>query len=190
VFDEETGRGVQKTLKITQKMCEVGFDFQVRLSAGKASDRIAIVEEFRRAHEAGEVPLRTVLEEGWGFQNVGEIMDEVVDEQIRAALLPKAMELIVQIGAAGALDDLKKLLPEEAPPSPAEVQAQLDAKAAEEAAMQQQAAMGAAPPPGQIQPGQPPSGEIPMGIVEAGMGQGLVPPEIPLEDPAAMMPPA
>lgn len=191
VFDKETGRGTQKVLKITKKMCETGFDFQVRLSAGKASDRIAIVEEFRRAHEAGEVPMRTVLEEGWGFQNVGEIMDEVVDEQVRQELLPRAIELIVQIGASGALDDLKKLLPEEAPPSPAEVQAQVDAQAAEqEALMQQQAAMGGVvqpPPGGAIDPGSPPGGEIPAGVVEPGMGQGLIPQELPPDDPSIIM---
>lgn len=160
--------GTIKTLKLTQKMCKAGFDVQIRLSAGKASDRIAIVEEFRRAHEAGEVPLRMVLEEGWGFQNVSQIMDEVVDEQIRQAMLPKAIEMIFQIGVAGALEQLKAFLPENQPPDP-NIMPQPQPQV-----------------PGAMQPGQAPGGEIPGGIVEPGMGQGLAPQQIPMEQPTAV----
>jgi len=180
-IDDPRGRttGILKQLALTQKMVNAGFSFQVKLSAGKASDRIAIVEEFRRAHEAGEVPLRWVLEEGWGFQNATEIMDEVIDEQLRKEMMPKAIEIIFQIGVAGALDALRKELPEQAPPSPAEVQAQTD----QQAQMEVQAAAGGAPPPaGAPGPEGPPSGNVPGGIVEPGMGQGLIPQNIPPEE--------
>lgn len=200
VFDKKNKRGVITTLKITDKMCKAGFDFQVKISAGKASDRIALVEEYRRAHEAGEITMRQVLEDAWGFQNAGEIMDEVTDEKIREQLLPKALELIVQIGVAGALDELKKLLPETAPPSPAEVQAQVDQQAAEADAAAQ--AGGAPPPQGGPAPagappqggpppmggGGPPGGPIPAGVVEPGLGMGLGPPELPPEQATAPMP--
>lgn len=169
IYDEKTGRGQIKTLKLTTKMADAGFDFQVKVTAGKAADRIGLVEEFRRAHEAGEIPMRMVLEEGWQFQNVSQILDEVTDENVRASMLPKAIELIYQIGIAGALEALKKELPENQPPDPAQVQAQVDADAA--AAQQQIAGMG--------QGGGPPSGELPPEAVQPGMGQGLAPPEIP-----------
>lgn len=186
LYDDNKGRGTVQTLKITKEMATAGFDIQIRLSAGKASDRIAIVEEFRRAHEAGEVPLRMVLEEGWGFQNVSQIMDEVVDEQIRQQMIPKAVELIFQVGVAGALDELQKLLPQTSPPDPTAMAQQ----AAAQGAPPPDGAQGGAPAPqgmpGEMNPGQPPSGEIPAGIVEPGMGQGLQSQNIPPEQPTGV----
>lgn len=177
------GRGLIKTILLTQKMVNAGFSFQVRLSAGKASDRIAIVEEFRRAHEAGEVPLRWVLEEGWGFQNASDIMDEVLDEQLRKQMMPKAIEMIFQIGVAGALDALRKELPDTAPPSPAEVQAQTDQQAQADAQAQ---AQGGGPPPAEAGGGGGGGNNMPGGVVEPGMGQGLAAPQIPPEQAGAV----
>ena len=136
----------------------VGFDVHVKLNAGRAADRIAIVEEFRRAHEAGEVPLRMVLEEGWGFQNATQVMEERIDEDIQKQMIPKAIEIIFQVGVSGALDILVKELPQTPIPNPTEM-----------------------PPP--LPPHQPPGGEIPGGVVEPGMGQGLIPPQLPPEAP-------
>ena len=158
VFDQKTNRGTIKTLKLTPEMCTVGFDVHVKLNAGRAADRIAIVEEFRRAHEAGEVPLRMVLEEGWGFQNATQVMEERIDEDIQKQMIPKAIEIIFQVGVSGALDILAKELPQTPIPNPTEM-----------------------PPP--LPPQQPPGGEIPGGVVEPGMGQGLIPPQLPPEAP-------
>lgn len=175
-IEDERGNGRMQVLKLTKEMANAGFDIQVRVTANKASDRIAIVEEFRRAHEAGEVPQRMVLEEGWGFNNATQIQREVLSERVRMAMLPQLVELAFQIGVSGALSALREQLPEEplpdltgTPPG-------------------QEATPGKVPPPSVMRPGQPPSGEIPGGVVEAGMGQGLVPPEIPPEAPTAPIP--
>jgi hypothetical protein len=170
------GKPFVKVLKLTKQMVNAGFDIQVRVSANKATDRIAIVEEFRRAHEAGEVPLRMVLEEGWGFNNASQIMAETLDEKIRQAMLPQLVELAFQIGVTGALEALREKLPEQALPDL-------------EGNVPGGGAAGPVQPPAPIREGVPPSGEIPGGIVEPGMGQGLVPPELPPEAPTAPMGP-
>lgn len=184
MYDNNTAKGKAKFNHITMKMADAHLGYQVRVNAGKASDRIPLVEEYRRAHEAGEVPMRMVLEEGWGFQNVGEIMDEVTDEMIRQQLLPKAMEIIMQVATAGTLDSLRSFLPDQAAPDPN----QLNAQQAEAAAIAPPGTLGGEVP-GQINPGEAPGGEIPGGIAEAGMGQGLVPQGIPPEESMANLPP-
>jgi len=180
VYEEKTGRGHIKMMKITTKMAEAGFDFQVKVSAGKAADRISLVEEFRRAHEAGEIPQRMVLEEGWQFQNVSQILDEVVDEKVRAEMMPQLIQMALQIAMAGALEELRKSLPDNQPPDPAQVQAQVDAEAA--AAQQQMMGGGGGPPPMMGPGGGPPGGEMPPEAYTAGIGQGLAPPELPPDE--------
>jgi len=195
VFNSKTKRGHIQTLYLTKEMVEAGFDVQCRLTAGKASDRISIVEEFRRAKEAGEVSTRMVLEEGWQFENATEIQDEVLDEQIRMQLLPKAMEIIVQMAMAGAEQELlepQNLSPEEAAMA-AQEQAMMQEQEAQMAAQQQAemeaqaAAMQQAQMP--LPPGQanPLSGEIPGGVVDAGLQQGLQAPELPADEPYGVM---
>lgn len=184
-IDEKRGKktGRIEMLHLTQEMCDSGFEVQCRLTAGKASDRISIVEEFRRAHEAGEVPMRMVREEGWQFENASEIEDEVLDEQIRQTLLPKAMEIIVQLASQGAEEELAQ--PQNMSPDAAAQQAQMQA---EQAAQQQQMdAQAAAQQAGGVTPlpqgaQNPVTGEMPAGAAEAGLQQGLVPPEIPPEE--------
>jgi len=183
IYDQKSGRGYIKTMKITTKMVEAGFNFQVKVSAGKAADRVGLVEEFRRAHEAGEIPQRMVLEEGWNFQNPSDILDEVTDEQVRIAMMPKIIETALQVAMAGALETLRNELPDNQPPDPAQVQAQVDAEA--QAAMQGGMTDEMGNPiqnmPGQMEPGQPPGGELPPGASGPGMGQGLAAPQIPPE---------
>jgi hypothetical protein len=177
IYDEKTGRGRIKMLKLTVEMAEAGFDYEVKVSAGKAADRIGLVEEFRRAHEAGEIPQRMVLELGWEFQNVSQILDEVVDEQVRAAMMEDIIKMAMQIAQAGALEKLKAVLPDNQPPDPAQIQAQVDA----EAAAQQQGG-GQGGPPAQMGPGGGPvSGELPAAAVGPGMGQGLETPQLPAD---------
>lgn len=174
---KKTGR--IQMLHLTKEMCESGFEVQCRLTAGKASDRISIVEEFRRAHEAGEVPMRMVREEGWQFENASEIEDEVLDEQIRQSLMPKLMEQIVAKAVQGAEQELaqpQNLSPEEAA-AQAQQQADLQQQAEAQAAAQQ--AGGTTPLP--QGPQNAITGEMPAGAAEAGLQQGLVPPEIPPE---------
>lgn len=173
-------RGKVELLYLTQEMCSAGFDVNVRLTAGKAADRISIVEEYRRAHQAHEVPMRMVLEEGWQFENVSEIMDEVVDEDIRGQLMPKAMELIMQLAAQQAQDEIKNN------PTPADQQA---AAVAQAQAASQPPPAGAPPmggPPAAAGPPPVISGGLPAGAVTAGMGQGLASQQIP---PAPAMSP-
>ncbi len=178
VIEKRTGRRYVDVIYLTQKMAEMGFDIQCRLTAGKASDRISIVEEFRRAHEAGEVPMRMVREEGWQFENATEIEEEVLDEQIRKALLPQAIDLIVSLAQQGAEEALAENLPPSPEEAAAQAQQQADAQAQEQAAMEQQAAM---------QGGGAPGGEIPGGVAEPGLQQSLTPQEIPPDEPYGVM---
>ena len=182
-----TKTGKMQTLYLTQEMCNAGFEVQCRLTAGKASDRISIVEEFRRAHEAGEVPMRMVREEGWQFENASEIEDEVLDEQIRQALLPDALKMIAQLAFGGAQEELadpQNMSPEEAAMM-AEQQAMADAEAEAQAQAAAMTAGGVTPLP--MGPGNPISGEMPADAAEAGLQQGLVPPELPAEEPTGVL---
>ncbi len=163
-----------ETLYLTQEMCTAGFEVQCRLTAGKASDRISIVEEFRRAHEAGEVSQRMVREEAWQFENASEIEDEVLDEQIRQSLLPKMLEIITQLASQGAEEELAQ--PQNSSPDMAQQQASMQAQA------EAMGAGGTTPVPqgpANAITAPPPGGEVPAPGVEAGIGQGLVPPELP-----------
>jgi|GEM_PF-3013127 len=174
--------GRVETIYLTQEMCSSGFEVQCRLTAGKASDRISIVEEFRRAHEAGEVPMRMVREEAWQFENASEIGDEVLDEQIRQQLLPKAMEQIMAMAFAGAEEELalpQNMSPEQAA---ADAQAQADAQMQQEQEMAAQAAAMQAGGTTPLPQNNPISGEMPAGAAEAGLGQGLTVPEIPPDE--------
>lgn len=180
---DKTGR--VQTMHLTKDMCEAGFEVQCRLTAGKASDRISIVEEFRRAHEAGEVDMRMVREEGWQMENASEMGDRVLDEQIRTALMPKALEQITALAMQGAEQELaqpQNLSPDEAA-AQAAAQAQQQADAAAQAQAQSAALQAGATTP--LPPGAGSvSGEMPAGGAEAGLQQGLTNPEIPPEQPA------
>ena len=182
VVEKRTGKKYVDVIHLTQKMCEMGFDIQCRLTAGKASDRISIVEEFRRAHEAGEVPMRMVREEGWQFENASEIEEEVLDEQIRKALLPQAIEIIVGLAQQGAEEAVAAITG----PSPEEAAAQAEA----DAAAQEQAAAGQqmmAEQAAAMQGAAPPGGEIPGGVAEPGLQQSLTPQEIPPDEPYGVL---
>jgi len=176
-FIQPEGRGNSigriQTIYLTKEMCTAGFEVQCRLTAGKASDRISIVEEYRRAHEAGEVDMREVREQGWQMENASEMEDRVLDEQIRQSLMPKAMETIAMLATQGAEEELAQ--PQNMSPEDAAAQAQQQADA--EAAAQQGAVT---PLPQGAQ--NPITGEMPAGAAEAGLQQGLVPPEIPPEE--------
>jgi hypothetical protein len=171
--------GHMEMLYLTEEMCNTGFEVQCRLTAGKASDRISIVEEFRRAHEAGEVSQRMVREEAWQFENASEIEDEVLDEQIRQALMPKLLELITTMATEGAQEELSQ--PQNLSPQMAAQQAQeqaaAQAQAAQAAAMQASGGGATIPQGGQ----NAVTGEMPAGAAEAGIGQGLNNPEIPAD---------
>lgn len=173
-------RNMTKIIKLTQKMVDAGFDIQVNLSAGKASDRISIVEEFRRAHQAGEIPMRMVLQEGWQFQNVSEIMDEVNDEQIRQQIIPDAVKLIFQAAVSGSLAPLSAVLPQNPAPNPQDFQQTAGGAASNGAPGQ----MNTPNTPGAINPNQPPGGALPPGAQEPGIGESLSPQEIPAGEPA------
>lgn len=164
IFDKKSGKGHIAMHSLTVEMATANFDIEVRLSAGKASDRIAIVEEFRRARQAGEVPLRYVLEQGWGFDNATEIMDETTDEMMRQQMLPMLMQVAIQLATQGAQQTLQGQLPQN--PTPPGMPPQ---------GMQ-----------GQLPQGQPPSGPLPEGAAQAGMGQGLQAPQIPPEQPTSV----
>lgn len=176
--------GLTKIIKLTQKMAKVGFDIQVRLSAGKASDRISIVEEFRRAHEAGEIPMRMVLEEGWQFQNVSQIMDEVVDEQIRQQMIPDLIKIIFQTAVSGSLSDLQSLLPAQPPPNPQDME-NPNPPGGSSVPNGAPGQMPTPDVPGAISPGQPPGGNLPPGATQPGLGEGLVPQGLPQGPPPA-----
>jgi len=186
VTEHRTKRKYVEVVYLTKEMCELGFDIQCRLTAGKAADRISIVEEFRRAHQAGEVPMRMVREEGWQFENSTEIEEEVLDEQIRKALLPQAIEIIVGLAQQGAEAAIAAIVPPSPDEATAQAQQQADAQMQEQAAMEQQQAMA-----GQAAAlaggGGAPAGEIPGGVAEPGLQQSLVPQEIPPDEPYGVL---
>jgi hypothetical protein len=183
-IDPKSGKkvGVMETIYLTVDMCNAGMNIQCKLSAGKATDRIAIVEALRRGNEAGELPKRIVREEGWMLENNSEVEDEVTDERVRAALVEMLPDIILELSKA----DASSILADPNSMSPEEAQMMADQQAQQEMmAQQQQLAMQ--PPPLMLPPGQPLPGEIPGGVAEAGLQQGLDVPSLPAEDPTGVV---
>lgn len=159
VTDRAKGVGTRQTVFLTEKMCNANLLVEVRCNAGKAGDRIALVEELRRGKDAGELPTRYILEEGWQFPNAQQIIDEVDDEKLKVALQGPLTQIILQLAQQGAQAALSN-----------PVNMTENEKRAASAQAAAQAAGG-----GQ----QPQQGEIPGGVAEAGLQQGLQSPDLP-----------